>query len=227
MPKVGVVIAAGGKGTRLGGRVPKQFLRLKGTSIIRRTLEAFEPLPFVREIVVVVPAGYVQKTRMLLIRSGCRKVSGVVEGGRTRQESVRHGLESFRHKPEIVLVHDAVRPLVTSRVIHEVVRQAQKHRAAVVGVPVKDTVKIERRRGFYAHTLDRGKLWAVQTPQGFQFEVLVRAHRKAKSEGFVGTDEASLVERMKVPVKIVRGDYRNIKITTSEDLQVAGALLRS
>ena len=141
------------------------------------------------------------------------------------QYSVRNGLLCFDREPEIVLVHDAVRPLVAHKEIREVIAQARRHGAAVVGVRVKDTIKIEKS-GFYKKTLRREDLWAVQTPQGFRFEMLMKAHLAAQRSAFLGTDEASLVERLGIPVKIVEGDHRNIKITTEDDLELARLFLR-
>jgi len=226
MPDVGVVIPAAGKGVRLGSRIPKQFLPLKGKTVLERTIALFESLPAVSEIVVVAPVGYVKKARSLVLRSGFRKVSGVVRGGKRRQDSVWNGVHAFRSVPDIVLVHDAVRPCVTKAVVNEVIRESIRHGAAVVGVRVIDTIKVEGKKGFYSATLDRSRLWAVQTPQGFSYSLLKKAHRMAQRTGFAGTDEASLVERLKVPVRIVEGDYRNIKITTKEDLLLAESFVR-
>jgi 2-C-methyl-D-erythritol 4-phosphate cytidylyltransferase len=151
----------------------------------------------------------------------------VVEGGKDRQASVFKGLLRCSFLSGIVLVHDAVRPLVGRPAIVAVIRAAGRYGAAVVGVPVKDTIKTESdgRRGFYARTLRRGELWAVQTPQGFRFPLLMEAHRRARSSGFVGTDDASLVERMGSPVRIVPGSERNIKITSPGDRRLAEFLL--
>jgi 2-C-methyl-D-erythritol 4-phosphate cytidylyltransferase len=224
MAKVGVVIPAGGTGKRFGSSLPKQFLRLGNSSILQRTVSIFESLRSVQEIVVVAPPGYLRKTVGLFPRSVHQKVTAVVKGGKTRQKSVWNGLQALQSDPEIVLVHDAVRPLVARKYVQQIIRQAERYGAAVLGVRVKDTIKVAGRRGMYAETLDRRKLWAVQTPQGFRYALLVKAHRKAHRDGFVGTDEASLLERLKVPVRIVEGDYRNIKITTAEDLRVARVL---
>lgn len=221
---VGVVIPAGGRGVRLGGDVPKQFLLLNGKPILQHSIEKFESLPAVNEIVVVVPADQIRRAEKVLQKARCRKVSHVVVGGSERQHSVRNGLLCFDDEPEIVLVHDAVRPLVSRQVIKEVIEQTRRHGAAVVGVRVKDTTKVGKA-GFYKKTLDRENLWSVQTPQGFRFDILRRAHLAAQRSAFLGTDEASLVERLKIPVKIVEGEYRNIKITTQEDLLIAEAIV--
>jgi 2-C-methyl-D-erythritol 4-phosphate cytidylyltransferase len=223
MVNVAVIIPAGGSGKRLGGVLPKQFLRLGDTPILVASVRAFERLPDVREVVVVVPAAYVPRAARLLARARCRKVSCVVAGGRERQDSVRLGLEHLSAVPEILLVHDAVRPLVTGKVIRRVIAAAKKYGAAVVGVPVKDTTKLEGKKGFYTQTLPRHLLWAVQTPQGFLFSLFRHAHVRAAAAGVLGTDDAALVERLGLPVRIVEGDQRNIKITTREDLALARA----
>ncbi len=222
---VGVVIPAGGRGVRLGGDVPKQFLLLNGKPILQHSIEKFESLNEVDEIVVVVPADEIRRAERIIEKARFKKVSHVVVGGSERQHSVRNGLLCFDDEPEIVLVHDAVRPLVSREVIQEVIKQSRKHGAAVVGVRVKDTTKVGEN-GFYKKTLDREKLRSVQTPQGFRFDILMRAHVAAQRSAFLGTDEASLVERLRIPVKIVEGDYRNIKITTVDDLKLAKMLLR-
>jgi 2-C-methyl-D-erythritol 4-phosphate cytidylyltransferase len=202
-------------------------LKLNGKSILQWSIEAFDSLPSIHEIVVVAPADHIKEIQCLLTPIAPRKVSCIVPGGKERQDSVWNGLNAFSDPPDIVLVHDAVRPLVSAATIDEVIRETRLHRAAVVGVRVKDTVKVEGKRGYYAATLDRSKLWAVQTPQGFEFDLLMKAHRKAQRERFLGTDEASLVERMRIPVRIVEGDYRNIKITTPLDLKLAECLLKT
>jgi len=220
-----VVIAAGGKGVRMGGVLPKQFLLLHGKPILQHTLERFDNIPNIDEMVLVVPASEVRRAERLVARARIRKVSHVVVGGEHRQDSVRHGLLSFDRQPTIVLVHDAVRPLVSSEVVLEVICQARRHGGAVVGVPVKDTIKIGRD-GLCLRTLDRRTLWAVQTPQGFRYDVLMRAHVAAQRSGFLGTDDASLIERLHLPVVIVEGSPWNIKITTQEDLACARAWLK-
>lgn len=220
-----MVIPAGGRGLRLGGSIPKQFLLLRGKPILQRSIEAFDSIPQVGEIVVVVPEEALRRTERLLIKANFHKKLHIVVGGTERQHSVRNGLLSFDVEPEIVLVHDAVRPFVSRVVIERVISETKKHGAAVVGVRVKDTIKLESS-GFYKKTLDRQNLWAVQTPQGFRFEILKRAHIAAQLSAFLGTDEASLVERIRIPVKVVQGDYDNIKVTTLDDLELAKLILK-
>jgi 2-C-methyl-D-erythritol 4-phosphate cytidylyltransferase len=217
-PDVAVVIPAGGAGRRLGGSTPKQYLKIGTLPIIAVAVRAFERVRQVSQIIVVVPQGYAAYTHRLLQRAGCVRVTAVIEGGKERQDSVRAGLAMITGDPEIVLIHDAVRPFISRRVIEEVIRESVKHGAAVVGVRVKDTIKREGREGFYQDTLPRHLLWAVQTPQGFRRHLIIEAHARAAKAGFVGTDDAMLVERMRRPVRIVEGDYGNVKITTREDL---------
>jgi 2-C-methyl-D-erythritol 4-phosphate cytidylyltransferase len=221
MRDIAVIIPAGGVGKRMGGRLPKQFLRIDGEPILLRSVRAFEGIAAVSQIIVAVPAAHVRRTHTLLRDGGCRKVTAVVEGGRERQDSVRIALDWMTGKPTVVLVHDAVRPLVSRSAILQVVNAAERWGAAVVGVRMKDTIKTEGRKGFFAATLPRKFLWAVQTPQGFQTHLIVKAHRLAHKAGFMGTDDASLVERLRIPVRIVEGSPRNIKITTKDDLRIA------
>jgi 2-C-methyl-D-erythritol 4-phosphate cytidylyltransferase len=226
MVNVGVVIAAGGRGRRFGGGTPKQFLRLNGVPILQRSIELFDSFPSVNEIVVVSPRNEISRVERLLGRMGSGKILTIVAGGRERQDSVWNGLNAFVGKPHVVLVHDAVRPLVSRKTIAAVIASTVRYRAAVVGVRIVDTIKLEGREGFYIRTLERNKLWAVQTPQGFRFDLLVSAHKAARRSSYLGTDEASLLERLRIPVRIVEGDSRNIKITTPEDLRLAEMWLK-
>lgn len=193
---------------------------------MQRTIAAFHVLRAIGEIIVVVPASHVGKAKALVRRAGFTKVSGVIPGGRERQDSVWIGLNAFSRVRPIVLVHDAVRPLVGKSVINHVISGAARYGAAVVGVRVRDTIKLEQRRGFFAATLDRRALWAVQTPQGFRSSLLMRAHREARRARYLGTDEASLVERLGVSVRIIKGEERNLKITTPNDLNIARMYLK-
>ncbi|HSQ75956.1 MAG TPA: 2-C-methyl-D-erythritol 4-phosphate cytidylyltransferase [Bacteroidota bacterium] len=218
MPDVAVIIAAGGAGKRMGGKIPKQFLRVGKQPIIARTVLAFDRIAAVGQIIIVVPKGYAAQTRRLLKHAGPRKPILVIEGGKERQDSVRTGLDHLSGDPGIVLIHDAVRPFVTRKVIQEVIRETARFGAAVVGVRVKDTIKKEGKTGFYESTLPRHLLWAVQTPQGFKTHLIKEAHARAISDSFVGTDDAILVERLGFKVRIVQGEHENAKITTKDDL---------
>lgn len=226
MSRVGVVIAAGGQGKRLGNRIPKQFLNIGRTSVIQTTLGVFQRSRTVREIVVAVPGKYIKHLQNIIRRAGFSKVTNIVPAGSERQYSVWNGLQGFSVRPDTVLVHDAARPLVTQKIIGDVVRAAERYGGAVPAVRMKDTVKMEGRRGWSGRTLNREDLWAVQTPQGFAYDTLIKAHRHAQRTGFLGTDESSLVERLGIPVRIVEGSTDNIKITTREDLNLAEYLIK-
>lgn len=226
MPEVGVVIAAGGRGKRFGGKVPKQFIRLNGIPMLQWSVAAFASLSNVAEIVVVAPSDEVPRVARLICSMGSSTLIAVVPGGKERQHSVWNGINSFISSPDIVLVHDAARPLVHRTLIMAVINAAMKYGSGVPGVRIVDTVKTEGHKGFYERTLDRNRLWSVQTPQGFRLELLLRAHTSARRAGFVGTDESSLVERLKVPVRIVESDPSNIKITTKEDIRLAEMVLK-
>jgi 2-C-methyl-D-erythritol 4-phosphate cytidylyltransferase len=221
MRDVGVIIAAGGSGRRMGGTLPKQFLRLGQETILERTIAVFERVPDVCEIVIVTPRQYLDRVVRLVRKANVSRQCTIVAGGRERQHSVWNGLRAFYTSPSIVLVHDAVRPFVRPATIRAVISAVRTHGAAVVGVPVGDTVKLAGTKGFYARTLPRERVWAVQTPQGFRLELLVRAHERARQDRFLGTDEGSLVERLGHRVRIVTGETDNVKITTRRDLKLA------
>jgi 2-C-methyl-D-erythritol 4-phosphate cytidylyltransferase len=216
MPSVAVLVPAGGLGTRLGHRTPKQFLTISGATILARTLTHFVRHPAVRAVIVAAPAEHLARTRRLVERARVM----VVTGGATRQESVWNALQSAPSDVEIVLVHDAVRPFIDRRLIDAVVAAASAHGAAICALPIAETVK-RVRDGVVQATLDRSELWSVQTPQGFRAALLREAHDKARRDGVVGTDDAMLVERLGHAVRVVSGLVGNVKITTPEDLRRA------
>jgi len=219
MRKVSAIVVAAGAGRRFGSA--KQFALLRGKSVLERSLDALAGHPQVDEIVLVLPAGEAGAR----YRKRWSKVVSVVRGGEKRQDSVWRGFVRLRSGPaDLVLVHDAVRPLVSEEVITRVIAEAKEGGAAVAAVPVEDTIK-EAAAGVVVRTLVRDNLRCIQTPQAFAREVLDRALRKARQDRFYGTDEAALVERTGHPVALVQGDRRNIKITTAADLKIAEALL--
>lgn len=218
---VSVIIPAAGSGKRIGGGTAKQFLPLRGEPVLRRTVRLFAESPLVDEIVIA--AHDLDTTRELV--GAFPKVTHIVQGGAERQDSVWAGLQLVHSRPRVVCVHDAARPLLPRAVLEGVLKAAAEHPAQVVAVPVKDTVKVVGPDGVVSATPDRSTLWAVQTPQVFWVETLLQAFRKARSEGFLGTDCASLVERLGVPVRIHPGSHENLKLTTPEDFIVAEALL--
>jgi 2-C-methyl-D-erythritol 4-phosphate cytidylyltransferase len=215
MPSLAVLVPAGGIGTRLGRRTPKQFLSLGGATILARTLSHFRRHPDVRAVVVAAPAEHLARTRRLVGRA-----AEVVAGGATRQESVWLALQAAPADVEIVLVHDAVRPFIDRRLIDAVVASAAAHGAAICALPIAETIK-RVRDGVVETTLERSGLWAVQTPQAFRSALLREAHDKARRDGVTGTDDAMLVERLGHPVRVVPGLAGNVKITTPDDLRRA------
>jgi 2-C-methyl-D-erythritol 4-phosphate cytidylyltransferase len=219
MPSIAVLVPAGGLGTRLGRRTPKQFLRLGAGTILAHTLRPFLRHPAVSAIIVAAPGEHLARTRRLVGRLGSRRVE-VVAGGATRQESVGNALRAAPADAGVILVHDAVRPFVDRRLIDAVAAAAAAHGAAICALPIAETVK-RVRGGVVESTLDRSELWAVQTPQGFRGTLLREAHDKARRDGIVGTDDAMLVERLGHRVHVVPGLADNVKITTAQDLRRA------
>jgi 2-C-methyl-D-erythritol 4-phosphate cytidylyltransferase len=186
----------------------------------------FEKCPLVDALLVVVPPPDVEAVRTeMLPRWNLKKLAGVIPGGKERQDSVRAGIETLDRDTDIVIIHDAVRPFITAKLIEDCIRAAAEEGAATVGVPVKDTVKEVGADGRVMRTCDRNLLWLTQTPQAFRRDIIENAHRAAVRDGYRGTDDTSLVERLGIAVRMIRGDYGNIKITTPEDLVIAEALL--
>lgn len=210
----------------MGGAVPKQFLMLGGLPILVHSLRALEHCSAVTDILLAVPPADRRYCLTEIVeKHGFHKVRKIVAGGGQRQDSVRHGLQEVDPEVEIVLVHDAVRPFLTDAMIRGVIEAAARHGAAIVAVPMRDTVKRAGPDQFVEETLDRGRLWMAQTPQGFHKALLQEAHRKAQLEGYHGTDDAQLVERIGHQVAIVEGNGENIKITRPEDLVIGEAIL--
>jgi 2-C-methyl-D-erythritol 4-phosphate cytidylyltransferase len=208
----------------MGARRPKQYLRLGAAPILVATLRALGRARSLRGIVVAVPAARVTATRRLLSRARVPTVLDVVAGGADRQESVWRGLQRVPDDARIVIVHDAVRPFITAELV-ERVRVAAAGGAATCGMPVRDTVT-RVADGAVAATVERAGLWLTQTPQAFTRALLWEAHDKARRDGFAGTDDAVLVERLGMPVAMVTGLAQNLKITTPEDLRTARAWVR-
>ncbi len=226
-PKVFAVIPAAGSGTRIGGKVKKQFLPLRGKPIVIHTLQRFEHCSDVDEVVVAVPESDIVEIETLLSRYRIHKVSKAIVGGKKRQDSVYNALQRIAPGDEdVILVHDAVRPFIDPKSISQVVKACKEFDAAVVAVQPKDTIRRSAGGGFFDQTLDRTALWLVQTPQAFKARILQRAHEQARAEKFYSTDEAALVERLGVKARIVEGSYDNIKITTHEDLELGELILQ-
>ena len=203
---------------------PKQFLTLDGVSILVSTLRKFDASPLIDQIVVAAPHEAVDEARSLVSAAGLDKPVVVIEGGERRQDSVGMALRQLGEDIGIVVVHDAVRPFVSLDEIEQVIAEADRSGAAILAIPVTDTVK-EVQRDSVKSTLRREHLVLAQTPQAFRTEVLQEAFASARKDGYYATDEASLVERGGHPVSVVRGSERNIKITRPSDLSLARFLL--
>jgi 2-C-methyl-D-erythritol 4-phosphate cytidylyltransferase len=215
------IVPAGGLGTRMGSRRPKQYLRLDRVPILVATLRALGRTRGLAGIVVAVPEPQVAETRRLLARLRVPRILEVVAGGADRQESVWRALQRIPERAERVVVHDAVRPFIDAALVARVLAAAAGG-AATCGIPVRETVK-RVRDGAIEATIPRQGLWLTQTPQAFTRALLWEAHDKARRDGFAGTDDAMLVERLGVTVAMVHGLGQNLKITTPEDLQTARA----
>ena len=224
---VAAVVPAGGYGTRMGNGTPKQFLQLGDVPLLIHALRVFESSRTITEIVVVVPRDAVEYCQQeLLPQFALSKVSTVITGGARRQDSVWNGLQAVDARTKIVMVHDAVRPFVTGAMVEQVVESAGTHGAAIVAIPLHDTVKRVAPDGMIETTLDRQRLWSAQTPQAFDVELLREAHRSSQEAGVEATDDAFLVERIGHRVSIVNGSPDNIKVTRPEDLVMGEAILR-
>lgn len=221
--KWGVVIVAAGRGSRMGTEESKQYLLLDGKPILVHTLEVFQRMDLIGEIALVVGSSDVERCLAWADTYGLTKVAAVLAGGAERQHSVLCGLRTL--SCEWVMVHDGVRPFVTERAVAACADAARTTGAAVLAVPVKDTIKQVDASGIIVATPDRSALRAIQTPQAFQRSLLLAAHERARQEGFLGTDDAMVVERTGTSVVVAEGEYTNIKITTPEDLPYAEFLL--
>lgn len=223
--KTAVIIAAAGSGKRMGGALPKQYVRLGDISVLARTVKAFSALEEVNLITVVTNEEYMDRCREELDNLGLMsKVNEILPGGKERQDSIYNAVKQLPKEVELVLVHDGVRPFVTGDLILRTIEAAKTYGAAVAAVPVKDTIK-ETKENFLTNTLDRNNLYSIQTPQGFHKDILVHAYEEAYQKNIYGTDDAFLVEKTGQKVYVVKGDYFNIKITTLEDMVFGEAIL--
>ncbi|MEN6414657.1 MAG: 2-C-methyl-D-erythritol 4-phosphate cytidylyltransferase [Veillonellales bacterium] len=224
--KVTAVIAAAGQGRRMGGGINKIFIPLFDCPILVHSVRMFSHCPAVDSLVIVSAAGEAAQVEELLRNLTDVKPWQVVEGGSERQYSIARALTAIETETDIIVIHDGARPLVEAPAIEQVIATARQYRAAGIAVPVKDTIKSVNEAGFITETPERKALWAMQTPQAFEAGLLRQAYLEADRRQYLGTDDAGLVERLGIPVKIVAGSYRNIKITTPEDLIIAQALMK-
>ncbi|MBC8591613.1 2-C-methyl-D-erythritol 4-phosphate cytidylyltransferase [Wansuia hejianensis] len=222
---VSVIIAAAGMSNRMGSKINKQFIAIDNKPILAHTLEKFEQCQYIDEIILVSKEEEVEYCRKEIVRKyGFKKVNKIIRGGKERQDSIYNGLLALNEKTDIVLTHDGARPFVRIKNIEDGIKGVLEYGACVIGVPVKDTIKvIDESKGIH-HTPKRDLLWAAQTPQCFWTHLIKKGYEYAITEGIVGTDDSSLVEKMGHEVKMIMGNYDNIKITTPEDLIVAESI---
>ncbi len=227
--KTQAIIAAGGVGTRLKQSLPKPLVKINGKPILAYTLEAFERSSLIDSVVLVGHKKYLGEMKNIVEKFAIKKVKEIVAGGKTRCESVYQGLMVTLPTTKMVVIHDAARPLISPKIINQAIRLARKYLAVVVAVAVKSTVKeIDPQSLMVKRTLPRETIWEIQTPQVFNKDLLLKAYAKLDPMTLRSgslTDDASLVEQLGVKVRILPGHYRNIKITTQEDLKVVAALM--
>ena len=224
-PDVGVVIVAAGASTRAGAGELKQLRWLAGKPMLLHSLQTFMARGDVVSVVCVLPARYAGDPPPWVFQCDVDRLM-IAPGGATRTESVANGLDDLPDEARIVLVHDAARPLVDDATIDRVVQRVRLGESAIAALPVIDTLKEVNESNHIVRTVDRARLWRAQTPQGFPREVIVRAHREAAAARLTATDDAALCERLGIPVVVVPGSERALKITTEEDFSRAEALAR-
>ncbi len=222
--EISAVVVAAGKGERFGSPVPKPFISLKNKPLFVHALLPLEKSPLIKEIILVVEKGRISYSKRVIKEFKLKKVNRVISGGKERQTSVEKGLSWSSSL--YTLIHDGVRPFLKIREIERLFRAVKKYGAAILGTPVPETLKEVDRCGFVKKTYPRENFYLANTPQIFRSEILRGAFKKAREDKFLGTDSASLVERLGYKVKIVEGSRLNIKITKKEDLFLAGALLK-
>lgn len=219
-----MIVPTAGMGVRFKSKLPKSLVMLKDKPIFIHTLEVFEKSSFVDSIIVAAPKEYIQDFKEECKKHHLRKIKIIIEGGKTRNDSVNNGLNNLDTDTEIVVIHDGARPLITVETIEKSIKLCKNYGAVIVAVPIKPTVKrIDTQNMVVEKTLNRNKIWEIQTPQVFKKNIIMQAHQKIKDSS--ATDDAFLVEQMGIKIKVLEGSYRNIKITTPEDLAVAEILL--
>jgi 2-C-methyl-D-erythritol 4-phosphate cytidylyltransferase len=220
-----VIIVAAGTGSRMNMDINKQFIKMHDKEVVSYTIDAFYNNDSIDEIIVVIREDEEQFFVKHIINKYMYKNIKIAHGGKERQDSVYNGLKKVNANCNIVIIHDGARPFIKGEIINESIREANLNNAVVVGVPVKDTIKVVNSDNIIKDTPDRKYLWAVQTPQVFNYKVLMDAYENAYNKGYYGTDDAMLVEYLGQEVKMIMGSYENIKITTKEDISFGEQIL--
>lgn len=227
--KTTAIILAAGKGKRMQSDIPKQYLEVNGNTILYYTLKQFEESSIIDEIIIVTGEGEEEFCKKEIIdKYGFKKVIAIVTGGKERYHSVYNGLQKIDSDTEFVFIHDGARPFITKEILERAWEGVKKYKACVVGMPVKDTIKIVNEEKQVKDTPDRSKVWMVHTPQVFEKNLIKTAYEKIISQkDKTITDDAMVVEKtMQYPIQLIEGSYKNIKITTPEDLEIARLYLK-
>jgi 2-C-methyl-D-erythritol 4-phosphate cytidylyltransferase / 2-C-methyl-D-erythritol 2,4-cyclodiphosphate synthase len=220
------IIPAGGAGKRLKEKKAKQYLFLDDLPVLIHALKVFQKAKIINEIILIIPKDDIASSKQMINKYALTKVSEIIAGGRERQDSVKNGLAAIKGKCDLVVIHDAVRPFVTEKMIEDVIETARKTGAASIGVKAKDTIKETKKDNLVKSTIPRENIWLTQTPQAFRYEILKKAYQVAYAKKFYGTDDALLVERVGKKVRMIEGSYENIKITTQEDMMIADTIIK-
>jgi 2-C-methyl-D-erythritol 4-phosphate cytidylyltransferase len=222
---VSAIIVAAGKGVRMKGTMRKQYVDLSGRPVLSHSIMAFDSCSLIEEIFLVVPEEDVEYCQnKILSLLDVKNQINLVHGGAERQDSVYNGLQALTQNTDTVVIHDGVRPFVQRESLKECILGSKKFGACILGIRASDTLKRVGKSNIIETTLPRENIWLAQTPQAFRYDLILKAHESARQDGYVGTDDASLVERMGENVKIINGGRFNIKITKKEDLAVAKAI---
>ena len=240
------IVLAGGKGTRMNSEIPKQFLVVGGKPLISYSLDVFEKSPFIDAIIIVTSQDYTGYMKALVKENGYKKIAGIALGGKERYDSVHSGLELIQtlmssgagqlsrdeewlSGEDYIFIHDGARPCVTAQIIYNCMQDVMEYKACVAAVPVKDTIKVADKAGMSVNTPDRSTLWQIQTPQSFEYELIMDAYEKMIKDSARGniTDDAMVVEKYtSVRVKLTQSSYKNIKITTPDDITIAESFIK-
>ena len=221
-----VVIVSAGRGSRMKADINKQFLKLQNKEVIAHTIDKFYNNENIGEIIVVVREDEAEFFKINIIEKYGYKNIKIAFGGSERQDSVYNGLKMVDENCKIVLIHDGARPFVNNETIDSAIESAKENKCVIVGVPVKDTIKVIDENNNVCDTPDRSTLWSIRTPQVFDFSLIMKAHEKAREDNYYGTDDSMLMEYFGQKVKVVEGSYNTIKITTPEDLKIGEEILR-
>ena len=220
-PQIYLIVPASGYGNRFGGKIPKQFVKLRGKEVIYHTLKKFNSCQRINSIVISVQEIYFEKMLSIIKKYNFKKICAIVKGGHYRQDSVYNALRILNcRKKDYIMIHDAVRPFISREKINEMIEYSSRYNAVITGLKVNDTIKSIDNNSFVRRTLERENIWRIQTPQMFRADVLLNSFDNAFRNNIIGTDEAYLVESAGYKVKVIEGEVYNIKITTKKDIEI-------